>query len=337
MRFISSNDGGQTFQVTNAQCKFEQDEDNTFGRLYDGTAVAIRRGGVFDLLPEAFVAFWDVAARGMKIWRSRDVRHITMYEFEQVECLDADCMPAIDSHPRLRVDEFDSLWMMAIRTPSGGTPAIVANRYGEGSPWVSLPVHPLFTRVGGAALNPNLTLRMLTPFSFDVGRNEDGDFEMRYAYAYRNEDGRPQIQAGYCNGSFECHLSSLWNTEIAYPGHSHMFPSLRYANVGGTHVWKLSWISTAEGDDGHVAVWATDLVRAGNATQSLIHAARRVTPLQEPCPDARGYWGDYDDMGYNAATQSFVRPFTDSSRGCTRMEWNSLHHDVAAVSIPAIW
>jgi hypothetical protein len=70
-----------------------------------------------------------------------------------------------------------------------------------------------------------------------------------------------------------------------------------------------------------------------------------------PCPDDRGsitvngnvtqisdsgdYWGDYDDMFFNSATCTFIRPFTDSSLGCvSRTAFGAQHQHVSAVEIP---
>ncbi len=53
--------------------------------------------------------------------------------------------------------------------------------------------------------------------------------------------------------------------------------------------------STAEGDGNRVAVWAATF----DGQNGFVPYARRVTPLQIPCPTTSGYWGDYDQMGYN--------------------------------------
>jgi hypothetical protein len=67
--------------------------------------------------------------------------------------------------------------------------------------------------------------------------------------------------------------------------------------------------------------------------------------VQTPCPDLRldsngqptaGYWGDYDDMAYDACAGTFSRAFSDSTLGCVRqVSFDSTHVHVSSVEMPA--
>ena len=64
-----------------------------------------------------------------------------------------------------------------------------------------------------------------------------------------------------------------------------------------------------------------------------------MPPVQTPCPDTRGYWGDYDDMlmvGFKDTTPVFVRfTSTDAGKGCSkRWTFVSSHLHVQSVREP---
>jgi hypothetical protein len=92
---------------------------------------------------------------------------------------------------------------------------------------------------------------------------------------------------------------------------------------------------------GTAAVISADLVKGTPLTLT------QITPSQTPCPDLRlntssngtvvsnGYWGDYDDMAFDPIANTFVRPFSDSSRGCVlRQALNSTNVHVSTVETP---
>jgi hypothetical protein len=233
------------------------------------------------------------------------------------------------NHPRLRFDENDDLWIMMPRRE----PGLVVSKYGVGETADLAFAHEQqFHAFAEVQLTDEIMLRQAAPYSFDIGYNEADEPEMRYAYGYLDTAGHVQIQVGYCDYALAaCDEPQSWSTQVDYPSDYHLFPSLRYARVGAEHAWMLSWVSTAEGDGGQVAVWAANVTNAG------FRGRRRFTLLQEPCPFGSGYWGDYDEMGFNPLRQTFVRPFTDSTgMTCTSEPSISRPHNVGVVSIGAV-
>jgi hypothetical protein len=192
------------------------------------------------------------------------------------------------------------------------------------------------------------TLRFGPQFDFDLGINDDGNEEMRFAYVASDPAGGSYIQAGFCNTDLtNCQLPREWRSS-SNMSLRHFHPAIKYGHDtrGNRHMWKVTYYELSS-DGRRVAVIATDLLRNGSGSFGAApFNPVAVVPVdyQAPCPDSRGvpgssdagdYWGDYDDMLFNPQQCAFVRSFTDSHLGCVnRRGFTSTHQHISAVEIP---
>jgi hypothetical protein len=330
---LSSVDGGEHFELPSSQCYTYANHQ------YDGTEVVIGRG----VTPRAYFAAWnyDASPQRLELWKTDnawDASTFTRVAGHGIDCEDGDLQGdcGINQHPRLRMDADDRLWVM-MRHPRLDLAVNVVTPDGTWQAPRALLAEGRELAWRSWMLSDFMSLRVAAPFSFDIGVNLRGEPEMRYAYTYyAAASGRRHIQVGRCDYQLtDCSEPGWWSTEILtgeYPEANHAFPSLRYAETALGPTWMLTWLSTAGSDGTRVAVWASRVQEVLFPEDPF--PARRYTPLQTPCPLYTGYWGDYDEMGYNPWTDSFVRPFTDSSRGCLQQSrFRSRHHHVSAVSV----
>jgi hypothetical protein len=280
----------------------------------------------------------------------------------------------LTTHLRLRVDSTGRLWRLSrdLRTTATVTgTTVVANDLKvnilgrNAAPVVLTTSHALLnavsvTGIPNAAHDPNgqlaASLRFGPQFDFDVGKNEAGQDEMRFIFIASGSDDSGTsfvwMQGGFCNMDLSsCTTPPAWRSAINQQA-TQFHPTIKYGfdPRTGRHHWKVSYYEL-NANRTQVAVLAGNFKRdvASNTAERLNAVA--VTPLQTPCPDERGtitttgaltqvsqaddYWGDYDDMLFNSRRCSFLRPFTDSSQGCTsRTRFSAQHQHLSAVELP---
>lgn len=374
-----SNNGGLSFTLLDcfgdtspAACADGDEFDSTLGHFYDGMDVAIGYGSS----PPGYVAMRDVETSKEALWKIDDAT--TGTEFHQV--VDATgplgqlgaALENILSHVRLRVDTDNRVWRM------GYDDRTVTLTDGSATKVRDLKVALLDSnldakvvaddmsqakalRVNGVprALNDTFDdmsddLRFGPEFDFDVGKNENGEDEMRFVYL-AGSDSNTYVQAGRCASDLSAsERPARWRSTI-YSSAKQMHPSIKYGydSTVDRHIWKVSYyeLNTARTE---IAVFAGDLAMVSEPGGGNLIPARlvadAVTPFSAPCPDQRDsfaysdslrwqftnddYWGDYDDMFFNSARCSFTRSYTDSSQGCTeRKAYTSTHQHVSAVEI----
>ena len=367
-----SLDGGKTFTMqhcfrdtTPGACTGGAPFDSTLGHFYDGLDAAIGSGAA----PPAAVATRDVDTSKEALWMMTNGVTDPTFTFINTNLGPMGALgndqQQISIHVRLRFDSGNKLWRMSPDVESvmvNGQSVVVeilkVNILGRNAP--ARAIASDYTQLSQVAVNgvpngandPNgqlqATLRFGPQFDFDVGINDSGNEEMRFAYVATDSAGGSYIQAGFCNLDLSnCQLPPAWRSS-SNMSVRHFHPAIKYGHDtrGDRHMWKVTYYELTP-DGTRVAVIATDLLRNGSGSFGAVPfnpVAVVSADYQAPCPDARGvpggaddgdYWGDYDDMLFNPQQCAFVRAFTDSHLGCVnRRGFTSTHQHVSAIEIP---
>jgi hypothetical protein len=367
-----SLDGGKTFtmqhcfrDVTPGSCNTGDSSDSSLGHFYDGFDIAIAGGAA----PPAAVAMRDADTSREALWMMAN--GVSDPTFTLIDSNTGPMGPLgndqqdITIHVRLRYDANNRLWRMApdsetvtgIKDPvsilkvnilgRNAPPKAIGNDY-KSSTVSAVAVNGVPTGANDPDGKLQATVRFGPQFDFDVGVNESGANEMRFAYMVADADtGISFIQAGFCNFDLtNCQTPKEWrsstNTSLR-----HFHPAIKHGfdPRGNRHLWKVTYYELTP-DGQRVAVVATDLLRNGSGSFGAVPfnpVAVVPASYQAPCPDSRGtkdddandYWGDYDDMLFNPQQCAFVRSFTDSHLGCLkRRGFTATHQHVSAVEIP---
>jgi hypothetical protein len=100
--------------------------------------------------------------------------------------------------------------------------------------------------------------------------------------------------------------------------------------------WKATFVSRDNAPDGNtVLVRIGDLIVQPNGDHGFVHDT--LLESHVPCPDARGYWGDYHDLQFIGresrwSPDGFLYTFSDSRRGCQlRDQFISRHLHVRGI------
>jgi hypothetical protein len=109
-------------------------------------------------------------------------------------------------------------------------------------------------------------------------------------------------------------------------------PAVAVGGLGNNQfAWKASyWRNTY---DPVAAKYGGSYLVSANFSSPWTEVAE--TGAQTPCPDLRGYWGDYDKMAPNfdgTSNLSFARGIADSTAGCSPKRYDTSVH-VSEVSI----
>jgi hypothetical protein len=345
--------------------------DSTNGHFYDGMDLAIGAGND----PTAFIAMIDTDNNSEALWTIPASASAVETSISQVVDgvgpmgQLGSSLGNITTHLRLRIDSTGHLWRLSRDLRSSNNVITVndlkVNILGRNAAPVvlsgaSATVNAVsVSGIPNAAHDPTgqlaASLRFGPQFDFDVGKNEAGQDEMRFIYLASARDGSGTLftfmQGGFCNMDLsQCSQPPAWRSAINTQA-SQFHPTIKYGFDGrtGLHHWKVSYYEVNAART-QVAIFAGDFKRDASDVNQVLNAVA-VTPFQTPCPDERGtitssggttqvtqgddYWGDYDDMAFNSARCSFVRPFTDSSQGCSlRQRFNSIHQHISAVELP---
>ena len=302
-----STDFGKSF--TSYQCVHEPSYD-----FYDGGTMASGPYG------DIYAAYMDISSGLVDIWHSPS----DSGTFSLMANAFLGVSPT--THPRLRVS-LDGALYAAVRTSNGD---VVINRFGNGA-WGSpkAACHNA-EQYPGVALSDRV-VRTGPQFSFDVGaRSIIGNDEVRVVCTTRDsQTNRLFLETSFCplDLSTGCLDAPGWSTSTqnragftgdqfnpivqAFPGFFSIPP-----------VWKVSFLSREDDPTGNkVGVQQGNLAVLPLPGMQRIFLEFDLVTAQTPCPDNRGYWGDYDDLrvfGFNNGDAQLVRTETDSSAGCTK-------------------
>jgi hypothetical protein len=324
-----SNDGGRSF--ANWQCVSNttktSEADSEKGHFYDGATIVSSGKG------EIFAAFNDVFGGKIDVWRSPDANG-TMQMLPNP-------FPGYDmqTHPRLRAPLFGSDVYVAAQASNG---AVYINRWADGA-WgqprqASEPgvVYPEIV------LSSTLSVRTGPQFSFDIGAASDGGGDaIRVLVTRRDkESGRLYVQGSFCplNLGSNCQLAKEWGTtpgNLNTPG-DQFNPNVAAwpGFIGLAPVWKGSYLDRSGSPANTLSLKQGNLAYLPNGTR--IYVPFTAIGAMTPCPDKRGYWGDYNDLLFigfpkDSTSAEFLATATDSSLGCpVRWEFFSRHQHVQA-------
>jgi hypothetical protein len=344
-----STDSGATFKMIDCHVRdmtpgsCTGDYPSTQGHFYDAPSLTIAEGTSY-----AYAGFLDVDRGREAIWKAKDIvfpgdaNEETLVDsgpFALETTLMGNLGPLDQSGNRVivHIDSANRLWKMS---EAGGVLKVnIHQRNGN-----AVAVADNLSTAKSFALTQDILLRAATvrlepEFAFDVGKNEFGEDEMRFVYAAKFGEIYG-IQGGYCTPDLECHTPSewrVWGTKETTQFH----PAIKYGYdaTTGRHVWKVSY-EGANSNRTQVAIFSGDLTAIAGANPYYMNFRTfQATAFQTPCPDfengSDGYWGDHDDMGFNAASCLFTRTYADSSLGCDdRKDFDSHNVHVSAVQIP---
>ena len=320
----------------------------TLGHFYDGSSMAITQSGsTFS----AFAGFIDINLSREAVWTMADVSSNAADPFVIDPTRMGSMGPigilgGIDTHMRLRADGAN-LWKLSVDQNSSGNAAVgipptfdlkVNLRDRNGAPVVlatdARTNHDVF-------FSGDRAIRTGPQYAFDIGVNESGQPEMRFVYIAFGA-GTTFLQAGFCNLDLtSCSRPFEWRAPAGTtPLQFH--PAIKFGHDPETNKdhWKISYHGVV-GEQ--TQVFTADLVRDPTTSSATSLTQSIVTELDTVCPDLRrsggsktpGYWGDYDDMAYDACAGSFSRSFSDSSLGCVlQQDFTSRHVHVSSVEVP---
>jgi hypothetical protein len=316
-----STNGGVSFAFL--QCV---DNDHHF---YDGGSMAAGTDG------SIYAGYVDVDTDRIDVWRSPGVNG----PFTRMSS-PFGSTPMV-THPRLRFDAISGSLYVAAQQWDG---TVLVTRFHNGA-WAtpqaaSYPaaIYPIFQL-------SDRKLRTGPQFSFDVGAESvHGNDALRFVYTRWDPDGhRYYVRGSICTRdlSSPCQDAPEWGTT---PGNLNLtgdqFDPVVRAFPGFLTIppaWKVTYLTRQNHPNGNqVAVYQGNLAVLPNGTRVLLPF--KLIDDQTVCGDARGYWGDYDDLQLQGFTDSlaaiFLRTFTDSRQGCpTQWTYTSKHQHVSSALI----
>ena len=296
-----SSDGGKTFGLY--QCITSEHD------FYDGGSMASSGQG------EIYTAYVNWTRNRIDIWRAANENS----PFAMLPNPYPGMIMA--SHPRIRVDKFlGDLYVLAADQHG----VLHINRYREGT-WLK-PTPASFPGVGHTTVQfADRIMRTGPQFSFDVGSPDDpeGRDAIRILYVRQNREKRHFIQSFACPNSLspQCFDVAGWGSSSAA---DRFMPNVK--SSPGT--WKATFYARDGDPNGNsVEVRQGTLAVLPNGTR--IFVSFQLFAPQTICPDTRGYWGDYNDLGhvgFSGTTPRFFYALSDSTAGCAfRWLFNSEH------------
>ena len=179
---------------------------------------------------------------------------------------------------------------------------------------------------GGTLVEDDWTVRLGPMYNLAFGQNSTGIPEMRFVYMVVDGDDR-FLRVGRCSMNLsECDRPEEWSTRQSSRT-VHFHPNISYADGS----WMISYQGRTQSEQS-VAIFAAEVAEG----EPLV--GEQVTPDQVPCSTVgSSYWGDYDGMAYNPIFKQFIRPYSDSSLGCSirrAFDQQDLHVSVARIPLP---
>jgi hypothetical protein len=320
-----SNDSGRTFSLAASDC-VRRTTPCSAGNFYDGSDIETSSDG------RVYAAYRDVNNSKIDVYMSTT----------QTDGLARITMPPVGSinHPRIKWGPgglyllvqtgLSTLQLMryeggASRTGSWSPPVVVTNQYNRDD--VVLPVSVQY---------PNgRRIRVGPQFAFDVGKSETGANQIRIVFkVFENNHHHLRIYRCTTTTSFTCERVMSWETAPFNANADQFMPAIAFGpRTAGGNAWVATYLDTGISPGGSLV----NLMRSVGTQDGFVFNFDKITleNAQTPCPDLRGFWGDYDNMAFGAFG-FFMRPFTDSSHSaCATATFNSTPR-VASLHMSAI-
>jgi hypothetical protein len=162
-------------------------------------------------------------------------------------------------------------------------------------------------------------IRLGPQYDFDIGIGDTGLNELRIAFVLIGGSEHFVKVVRCTTGTITCTQPSEWTTVADSSDQWRPGIGFGFSPLTGSPVWQISYYSRQNFPGGNqVQLYGARLLPPGSSTTGSF----RLENAQVPCPDLRGYWGDYDRMRGGIA--AMWRGFSDSShRTCKRMQYLS--------------
>lgn len=302
-----SSNSGASFTLAASDCLQRITASCPNGTFYDGSDIETRSDG------RVYAAFTDVTRS------STDVYLATSSTGAFARVTDPPNGGNTIMHPRLKAGPSGMYLLQLV-----GSSTLMISRYPSGSSrtqaWTT-PVQVATSVTAADIVLSDRSLRLGPEYAMDIGPNENGVDEVRIAYTVKVA-GRHHVRIAKCTtgATITCSQPAAWRTDGAAGLQWH--PAIvTGTNAAGSRFWSFSYHSTQNfAGQNKVELWRGSLPSSNQLSTS------RQETSQIPCPDNRGYWGDYDTMatGTNfAGTPGFtLRGMTQSFSGaCTRAQY----------------
>jgi hypothetical protein len=306
-----SSNGGRSFAISSTDCVRRTSTACPNGSFYDGSALETSSSGV------VYAAFNDVFRSAHDVYLAQTQTG----PFARVT--DPPLAGSTFSHPRLKIGP-NGLYMLVW---DGSNLRIT--RYPAGTSRTGTWTTPVLVS-SGVTSDDNIflsdrSIRLGPQYNLDIGTNEFGATEVRVVFAV-SINGKHHLRVAKCStgSTISCSVPSIWTTEFS--GGEQWGPAIATGNgFQGSPFWAITFYNNQNFPTGNqVQLWTGSLPNSNSFGTVL-----RENFSQIPCPDLRGFWGDYDYMSTGNTGSGpgglTIRGFTLSpSSSCTRDNFTSV-------------
>jgi hypothetical protein len=301
-----SSTEGRTFNLTNNDCVRRTTQSCPFGTFYDGSDLETSPEG------RVYAAFADISRQRIDVWMAGGHNS----PFTRITDPPAPDVNGSIGHPRIKIGP-GGLYLLYLK---GQT--LLITRYTGGASFngswtpntvVSSSATGLFTSVPFPNLpGTNRIVRTGPGYDLDIGLNEGNNSTGgRVVHTQMTSTGKIFVAVKSCFTDAIQPIScgdrgSGWMTSNMTG--MQFAPTIAAQADNGN--WWISFLNTNAATNNTVEVWSGQLSVGFQGVGSM--RVRREVAAQTPCPDLRGYWGDYDTMAIGIGTHGY-RGFTDST------------------------
>jgi hypothetical protein len=277
------------------------------GDFYDGSSLA---AGSYQGNTVVVAAMRDSDTNSADIWKSSNGSAFSMMTAPFSG-------RTATTHPRVRVDSFNRIFIGDVFY-SFGVRTFWANYTNGAGTWQGLNAGLSNVQTAATVTLSDRTMITGPEFSIAVGNETSTSTELRIAYTYVGESGHFHVGVN----SFICNMNGTgcsndwggfdagWSTEQSWDSADHWSPNIAYGNGG----WRLTYFSRDDAPTGNTVSLYSVVVPASG--QYNFNSRTLLAGPQVPCLDGN-YWGDYNDLKYNASDNSFNATYPYSAPGCT--------------------
>jgi hypothetical protein len=292
-----SSDNGLTFTLSSADCVRRITGTCTQGTFYDGSDMETSPEG------RVYAAYRDVQLSKSDVYMATS----------QTGAFSLLPTPSgfQGYHPRIKWGP-GGLYLLQL---NGSTLSIT--RYGGGSSYSGMWTSPVNVATNAALGEITLSdrnIRSAGSYDLDIGPGETGGTDARVIYRVVGSDGRHHIRIARCTTgtTISCTNPTSWRTDTL-AGEQFTPAIATGTSSAGQPYWAVSYHSTQNFSTGNQTELRRGIVT--NVGDGFTRFAQE--PVQRPCPDNRGYWGDYDNMATGPGGFTF-RGFSNSfNSSCT--------------------
>lgn len=304
-----SSNLGASFTLAASDCVQRITPSCPNGTFYDGSDLETDTSG------RVYAAFTDVSRN------STDVYLATSQTGSFARVTDPPGGGSTVMHPRLKFGP-SGLYMLQLTSSFN----LTISRYPAGSSrsgtWTT-PVQVASSITASDVVLSDRSLRLGPEYDLDIGPNEFGSQEIRVVYTVI-VNGNHHVRAAKCTTgtTISCSQPSVWRTDT-HGGKQWLPAIVAGTTAAGAPFWEISYHSTQNfPGTNKVELWR------GLLTNSNTFGTVRQETFQIPCPDNRGYWGDYDGMSSGtdiSGVQGFTyRGMSQSFAGnCSRAQYTA--------------